>query len=105
MSSAATCMTHYIQLYFKLYLQNKPNREAISAPPFIVHHILTASIMHLLGGTVPNHSQRGVARRKLQICMEVLSVLQGTWPSASKAIAQIQELAVQWKIVGVLPLK
>jgi hypothetical protein len=69
MSSAATRMTHYMQLYFKLHLQNKLNSEAISALRFIVYYILTASIMHLLSGTVPNHSQRGVARRKLQICV------------------------------------
>lgn len=37
--------------------------------------------------------------------METLTALQDEWPVASKAIAQIQELAMQWNVVDALPLK
>ncbi len=31
--------------------------------------------------------------------------MQSTWPSAAKALSQIQELALRWNVVGALPLK
>ena len=105
MSSAATRITQYIQLFYKHYLHYKSGVEPTPALPFIIHHVLTASIMHLLLGTARTAPQISLARRKLQICMNVLSALEMAWPIAPKAVAQIQELAVQWDIVGALPLK
>ncbi|CZR63610.1 uncharacterized protein PAC_13507 [Phialocephala subalpina] len=105
MSSAATRITQYTQVFYKHYLQHKSGVEPTPVLPFIIHHVLTASIMHLLLATARTSARISVARRNLQICMNVLSALEPTWPIASKAIAQIQELAVQWNIVGALPLK
>ncbi|KAF7917187.1 uncharacterized protein EAE98_010292 [Botrytis deweyae] len=114
-SSAAIRMTQYIHLFRKHYLAeptcklqssgNVKQGKPTSALPFIVHHILTASIMHLLFSTSRTPTQISLARRRLQICMETLTALQNEWPVASKALAQIQELAVQWNVVDALPLK
>ncbi|TGO31885.1 hypothetical protein BHYA_0390g00080 [Botrytis hyacinthi] len=114
-SSAAIRMTQYIHLFRKHYLaeptltlpssSNIKQSKPTAALPFIVHHILTASIMHLLFSTSRTPTQISLARRRLQICMETLTALQDEWPVASKAIAQIQELAVQWNVVDALPLK
>ncbi|EMR85700.1 putative c6 transcription factor protein [Botrytis cinerea BcDW1] len=114
-SSAAIRMTQYIHLFRKHYptepacnlpsLGNHKRGKPTVALPFIVHHILTASIMHLLFSTSRAPTQISLARRRLQVCLETLTVLQDEWPVASKAIAQIQELAVQWNVVAALPLK
>ncbi|TGO53058.1 hypothetical protein BCON_0130g00020 [Botryotinia convoluta] len=114
-SSAAIRMTQYIHLFRKHYLAeptctlpssgNIKQSKPTAALPFIVHYILTASIMHLLCSTSRTPTQISLARRRLQICMETLTALQDEWPVASKAIAQIQELAVQWNVVDALPLK
>ncbi|KAF7891431.1 uncharacterized protein EAF02_001756 [Botrytis sinoallii] len=114
-SSAAIRMTQYIHLFRKHYLaeptcklqssDNVKQGKPTSALPFIVHHILTASIMHLLFSTSRTPTQISLARRRLQICMETLTALQDEWPVASKALTQIQELAVQWNVVDALPLK
>jgi hypothetical protein len=37
--------------------------------------------------------------------MGLFASLETIWPIASKAVAQLQELAVQWNVVGALPLK
>ncbi|KAF7892031.1 hypothetical protein EAF00_008333 [Botryotinia globosa] len=96
-SSAAIRMTHYIHLFRKHYLAesictlpssgNTKQSKPTAALPFIVHHILKASTMHLLFSTSRTLTQISLARL------------------ASKAIAQIQELVVQWNVVDALPLK
>ncbi|KAH8647075.1 hypothetical protein BGZ60DRAFT_424054 [Tricladium varicosporioides] len=109
MTVAAANMARYIQIFQKLNTKNfshepsQPER-ALIPPYFLVHHVLTASIMHLLNGTSENVQHKKQARRKLQICMDFLATLQATWTSATKAIIQIQELACRWKIVAVLPI-
>jgi hypothetical protein len=95
MNMATSRMTHHIHLFNKQYLQKSPLDHSNSAPPFTIHHILTAAIMHLIAGTTSERSPKIVCRRKLQICMQVLSALQNMWASAGKAIAQIRSLTVQ----------
>lgn len=110
MTVAASNMTRYIQLDQKHYAKYEGDHAPGTqikppAPPFVIHHILTASIMHLLNGTSNDQSHKSSAKRKLQICMEALSDLQSFWKGAGKAIAQIQDLAQRWRVVGILPMR
>ncbi|KAF5869133.1 putative c6 transcription factor protein [Botrytis fragariae] len=85
-ASAAIRMTQYIHLFRKSYLAeptctlpslgNDKQDKPTAALPFIVHHILTASIVHHLFRTSRTPTQISLARRRLQICMETLTALQ-----------------------------
>ncbi|KAF4634816.1 hypothetical protein G7Y89_g3285 [Cudoniella acicularis] len=106
MTLAAANMTRHIQIFQKSYAPDRSTQNQTLIPPhFIVHHILTASIMHLLSGTSQKTKFKTHVKRKLQICMDFLATLQTTWVSATKAIAQIQELARRWKVISMLPTR
>ncbi|RDW59026.1 hypothetical protein BP5796_11950 [Coleophoma crateriformis] len=76
-----------------------------TAPPFIIHHILTAAIMHLLRATDSRSELATQAINKLRICLEALEAMQTRWPRVAKAILLLQELGNRWKIVAALPMR
>ncbi|PMD33962.1 hypothetical protein L207DRAFT_498539 [Hyaloscypha variabilis F] len=111
MTLAASNMTRYIQIFQKTYGKNslpqtqQTRSEQLVPPHFLIHHVLTASIMHLLNGTSSEVQHKNRVRRKLQVCMDFLADLQVSWIGAGKAMTQIQELAFRWRVVGVLPMR
>jgi hypothetical protein len=55
-------------------------------PTFVIHHILTASIMHFLNATTPEPTIRKQSVGRFRVCVEALEEIQPMWQHARKAI-------------------
>jgi hypothetical protein len=76
------------------------------APPFLIHHFLTAGVSILVIATsVPPDAKRQTAG-KLRVCIEALEEMCHRWPeTARKAISLLRRLAFRWSVVWVLPVR
>ncbi|KAF2786912.1 hypothetical protein K505DRAFT_379939 [Melanomma pulvis-pyrius CBS 109.77] len=99
MTAAAAQMTRLIRTFRK-------TGTFRDAPTFIVHHILTASIMHLLNATTSESTIRQQAIGRFRICIGALEEMQPRWwQHVQKAVRLLQGLAERWAVVFALPIR
>lgn len=87
-------------------LRNMTKTLDLSKMPFyLVHHVLTTAISHLINATSLDDRMRRTSANGLKTCLEVLDLLKGTWHArASHAVVAIQEIAHRWHVVAALPI-
>lgn len=79
--------------------------DASKLPYFVIHHILTAALSHLLNATCADSKIRQKSVNGLRTCLNALEALCETWPStAVKSLYEIRRLAARWKVVSALPM-
>lgn len=95
---AASTMVHLVQKFRKFHTFKRPN-------PVMIHHLLSAAIVHLMNATSEAVSLKKRSTRWLRVCMELLTELRTSWPvRAGKTIHVIQVLAQRWGVLSSLPL-
>lgn len=95
-TSAAASMIRLVQRYCKSYGFRHAN-------PLLIHHILSASIVHLMNTTATSSSFRGHSTRLVRNCLSLLHGLSPYWPLRSqKSIDTIKALARRWNVAFVL---
>lgn len=96
-TSAATSMVRLIQKYCRCYGYKYAN-------PLLIHHILSASIVHLMNATASSSSFRGHSTRLVRSCLSLLQGLSPFWPLRSqKSINTIKALAIRWNVKFTIP--
>lgn len=91
-TSAAASMIRLVQRYCKSYGFKHAN-------PLLIHHILSASIVHLMNTTATSSSFRGHSTRLVRNCLSLLRGLSPYWPLRSqKSIDTIKALARRWNV-------
>ena len=91
-SSAASSMVRLAQTYTKTYGFERAN-------PLIIHHLLSASIVHLMNTTTTSLALRRYSTRSVRSCLTLLSSLEDYWPYRSrKSIEVITSLARRWSV-------
>lgn len=98
MTAAAAQMARLIGVFRK-------TGHFVDAPPFVIHHILTASIMHLLNATTLESGIRQQSISRFRVCISALEEMISMWQYAGKAVRLLQGLAQQWKVVFALPIQ
>jgi hypothetical protein len=97
MMAAASLISRMIRLYKKTASFSK-------APSYVVHHVLTAALMHLLSSTSSQATVSHQAISRFRVCVEALEEMKVTWPRARKSVVLLQELAHRWSVVSALPM-
>jgi hypothetical protein len=98
MTISASATTRLILMFRKI--------DALdNAPPFIIHHILTAAIVHLLNATDTRTELRTRASNKLRVCLSALEAMRATYSRAAQSIFLLQELAKRWSVVSALSIR
>lgn len=94
---AASSMTRLAQIYYDSHTFQYAN-------PVIIHHILSASIVHLMNSTATNVALKRRSTRLLRQSVALLSQLAHKWPVRSyKSIGVIEVLAHRWGSSASLP--
>lgn len=97
LTSAATSMLRLVQEYCKGYGFQKAN-------PLLIHHLLSASIVHLMNTTTKSLPFRRYSTRSVRKCIYLLSQLSRHWITRSrKSIEVIKGLAARWNVEFALP--
>lgn len=95
-TSAAASMIRLVQRYCKSYGFRHAN-------PLLIHHILSASIVHLMNTTATSSSFRGHSTRLVRTCLGLLRGLSPYWPLRSqKSIDTIKAVARRWNVGFIL---
>ncbi|KAI1860501.1 hypothetical protein JX265_009900 [Neoarthrinium moseri] len=77
-----------------------------AANPVVIHHLLSAAIVHMMNATSKSTSLRTRSTMWLRVCMDLLSQLKSPWPNrANKTINMIRVLAERWGVLGALPVR
>ncbi|KAJ5338203.1 hypothetical protein N7452_004931 [Penicillium brevicompactum] len=76
-----------------------------SAPPFIVHSVLTAAVTHLCNATSTHNTLRSQSIAHFRVCFRALLVMQSRWAKATNALRLLRGLARRWRAMGALPLQ
>jgi hypothetical protein len=79
-------------------------RSFAEAPPFVIHHLLTASIMHLLNATTQEPGIRTQSVNRFRVCVGALEEMTTRWKCAKKSVKLLRGLAQRWKVVFALPI-
>ncbi|KAH9229784.1 hypothetical protein K456DRAFT_1899018 [Colletotrichum gloeosporioides 23] len=75
------------------------------AHPIIVHHLLSAILVHLMNATSSDITLRRQSSRWLRTGMGLMDELRETWPTrVNKCIRVVRVLAQKWGAVGALPM-
>lgn len=95
-ASAAASMVRLVQSYTKNYgFQN--------ANPLLIHHLLSAAIVHLMNTTTRSHTFRRYSTRSVRTCLTHLKELGRYWSLRSeKSVNVIKTLARRWNVEFVL---
>ncbi|KAJ5765863.1 hypothetical protein N7520_005422 [Penicillium odoratum] len=95
-TSAAASMVRLVQTYTKNYGFEHAN-------PLLIHHILSASIVHLMNTTTTSHTFRRYNTRSVRTCLNLLRELGRYWKLRSKkSLDVIEALARRWNVEFVL---
>jgi hypothetical protein len=94
---AALAMVRLVGIYRKIYtLRN--------ATPLLMHHLLSAAIVHLMNTTTGSVPLKRHSTRLVRACVDLLADLSKTWPVRSnKSIKVIEVLAQRWGVGFALP--
>ena len=77
-----------------------------SAHSIIAHHLLSASLVHLMNATSSSAKLRRQSVFWLRSGMEMLEQMRVVWPTrADRSIMLLRVLAQKWKATGALPLR
>ncbi|WQF83708.1 hypothetical protein CDEST_08722 [Colletotrichum destructivum] len=100
LTAAATATSRLARTYRRAHgFDTPPN-------PVIIHHLLSAAIVHLMNATSWTPALRHQSTYWLRQCLELLRELQTPWPvRAIKSIKIIRVLAQRWGVVRALPLE
>ncbi|RDW70960.1 hypothetical protein BP6252_07523 [Coleophoma cylindrospora] len=99
LTQAAATATRLVRIFLEAY-------GFAFANPVIIHHLLSAAVVHLMNATSSNASLKRQSTRWLRSCMYLLKRLKTGWPTrADKSLQVIRVLAFRWQIVGALPLE
>ncbi|KAK1584901.1 fungal-specific transcription factor domain-containing protein [Colletotrichum navitas] len=100
LTMAATAVARLVRTYRRGHgFEEPPN-------PVIVHHLLSASVVHLMNATSRNPALRHQSTYWLRQCLELLRELQTSWPErASKSVMIIRILARRWGVMRALPME
>lgn len=89
----------------RLIRAHRLHNSFVDAPPFLIHHFLTAGISILVIATSITPDLKRQTTGRLRVCIEALEEMSRRWPeTARKAIALLRRLAVKWAVVWVLPV-
>ncbi|KAJ5634919.1 hypothetical protein N7528_002761 [Penicillium herquei] len=95
-TSAATSMIRLVQNYCKWYGFEHAN-------PLLIHHLLSASIVHLMNTTTKSPTFRRYSTRSVRKCITLLHEMGRYWEVRSqKSINTIHTLAQRWGVEDVL---
>lgn len=96
-TAAATAMVRLVQDYCKTYGFPKAN-------PLLLHHLLSASIVHLMNTTTGCFTLRRFSTRSVRKCLGLFGQLGLYWPARShKSVELIKTLARRWNVEFALP--
>lgn len=77
-----------------------------AAHPVIAHHLLSASLVHLMNRTSSSPQLRRQSAYWLRIGMELLDHMRVVWPvRAERSITVLRVLARKWGTTGALPIR
>lgn len=95
-ASAAASMVRLVQNYTKNYGFQHAN-------PLLIHHLLSAAIVHLMNTTTTSHTFRRYSTRSVRTCLTLLKELGRYWSLRSgKSVDVIKALARRWNVGFVL---
>jgi len=95
-ASAAASMVRLVQNYTKKYGFQHAN-------PLLIHHLLSAAIVHLMNTTTTSHTFRRYSTRSVRTCLTLLDELGRYWTLRSaKSVDVIKALARRWNVEFVL---
>ncbi|KPM34461.1 hypothetical protein AK830_g12110 [Neonectria ditissima] len=99
LTAAATATVRLVRMYKKsIGFEVPPN-------PVIIHHLLSAAIVHLMNATGHNGSLRSHSTYWVRHSLELLQALSVAWPNrAERSIKVIRVLAQRWGVTSALPL-
>ncbi|KAF6823679.1 zn 2cys6 transcription factor [Colletotrichum musicola] len=100
LTAAATATCRLVRTYRRALGFETP------ANPVIIHHLLSAAIVHLMNATSRTPALRHQSTYWLRQCLELLRELQAGWPlRAGKSITIIRVLAHRWGVMRALPVE
>ncbi|KAF9876404.1 hypothetical protein CkaCkLH20_06347 [Colletotrichum karsti] len=100
LTAAATATSRLVRTYRRAHGFETP------ANPVIIHHLLSAAIVHLMNATSWTPALRHQSTYWLRQCLELLRELQVAWPvRAVKSITVIRVLAQRWGVMRALPIE
>ncbi|TDZ61475.1 Nitrogen assimilation transcription factor nit-4 [Colletotrichum trifolii] len=100
LTAAATATSRLVRTYRRALGFGTP------ANPVVIHHLLSAAIVHLMNATSGTPALRHQSTYWLRQCLELLRELQVAWPfRAGKSITVIRVLAHHWGVVRALPIE
>jgi hypothetical protein len=96
LTSAAASMLRLVQDYCKVHGFEKAN-------PLLIHHLLSASIVHLMNMTTKSLTFRRFSTRSVRKCLYLLNQLGRYWPNrVQKSVDNINALAHRWGVESAL---
>lgn len=96
---SASTMARLVRIYRKALTFDHAN-------PVMIHHLLSAAIVHLMNATTSSIPLRRQSVALLRLCMDLLSQMKHAWPArTNKSIKVIQVLAQRWGVTSALPLE
>jgi hypothetical protein len=97
LTAAATAMVRLVQDYCKTWGFPRIN-------PILIHHLLSATIVHLMNTTTESFTLRRFSTRSVRKCLAIFRQLSLYWPTRSqKSIDLIKTLARRWNVEFALP--
>ncbi|KAK1994600.1 hypothetical protein LX36DRAFT_660413 [Colletotrichum falcatum] len=98
LTTAATAVARLVRTYRRAHgFEEPPN-------PLMVHHLLSAAVVHLMNATSRNPALRHQSTYWLRQCLELLRELETSWPlRAGKSVMIIRILAHRWGVIRALP--
>ncbi|KGO41723.1 Transcription factor, fungi [Penicillium expansum] len=97
LTAAATAMVRLVSDYYKIYGFQKSN-------PLLIHHLLSACIVHLMNTTTKSFTLRRFSTRSVRKCLALFAGIKIFWPSRSqKSVDLIKVLARRWDVEFALP--
>ncbi|KAJ5273752.1 hypothetical protein N7478_008877 [Penicillium angulare] len=95
-SNAASSMVRLVHLYRLHYTFQHAN-------PLLIHHLLSATIVHLMNTTSKSRGLRRHSTRSVRRCLVLLEELKQLWPvRCAKSTAVIKSLAGRWGVESVV---
>ncbi|KAK1959639.1 fungal-specific transcription factor domain-containing protein, partial [Colletotrichum sublineola] len=100
LTAAATAVARLVRTYRRAHgFEEPPN-------PVLIHHLLSAAVVHLMNATSWNPALRQQSTYWLRQCLELLRELQRSWPvRVVKSVTIIRVLAQRWGVMKALPIE
>ncbi|KAI9155588.1 Nitrogen assimilation transcription factor nit-4 [Paramyrothecium foliicola] len=84
----------------------RSNHGFQAAHPIILHHLLSAGLVHLMNATSSSTIMQKKSSQGLHACMGLLDELRGVWPvRADKSLEAMRSLGEKWGVLRFLPVQ